>query len=106
MMLFHRVRFSNHHKKQPALRFLKVRAAFYIKRSSENRFQTTFDIQFRWIYNPNYGCLPLNEHIALCQKTITIAAAMMMIPYGIIPLPFSYTARPPGKSVRAVLATV
>ena len=31
---------------------------------------------------------------------------MMMIPYGIIPLPFSYAARPPGKPVRAVLATV
>ena len=53
-----------------------------------------------------YACLLSDEHIALRQKPITIAAAMMIIPYGIMPSPFSYAARPPGKPVRAVLATV
>ena len=53
-----------------------------------------------------YVYLLSDEHIVLRQKTITITAAMMIIPYGIMPSPFSYAARPPGKPVRAVLATV
>ena len=36
--------FSNHHKKQPALRFLNVQAAFDRERSSENYFSDGFDI--------------------------------------------------------------
>ena len=62
--------------------------------------------RLRSISQTAYACLLSDEHIALRQKTITITAAMMIIPYGIMPLPFSYAARPPGKPVRAVLATV
>ena len=41
--------FSNHHKKQPALRFLKVQAAFDRERGRlKIIFQTAFDIEFCW----------------------------------------------------------
>ena len=55
MMLFHRVRFSNHHKKQPALRFLKVQAAFDRERSSENYFSDGFDITGDMRISLDYG---------------------------------------------------
>ena len=61
-------RFSNHREKQPVTSILKVQAAFDREGSLKIIFQTTFDIQFHWVHEPSYVCLPLNEHIALRQK--------------------------------------
>jgi len=56
--------FSNHHKKQPALRFLNVQAAFDRKRPSENYFSDSFEIagniKFCWVMTQSplaAGCI-------------------------------------------------
>ena len=52
--------FSNHREKQPALRFLKVQAAFDRERSSENYFSGSFEItgnmKVLLVYDPTTAC--------------------------------------------------
>ena len=52
--------FSNHHEKHPALRFLKVQAAFDRERSSENYFSGSFEItgnmKVLLVYDPTTAC--------------------------------------------------
>jgi len=56
--------FSNHHKKQPALRFLNVQAAFYREKPSENYFsggfEITGDMRISLDYEPSCVCCRLD----------------------------------------------
>ena len=56
--------FSNPREKQPALRFLKVQAAFYRERSSENYFSGSFnitsDMRISLGHDPSYVCCRLD----------------------------------------------
>ena len=97
------------YKKQPAPCCSKCRLLLVIDFTAisfTDQLIQPYSCRLRSLSQTAYACLLLDEHIALRQNPITITAAMMIIPYGIMPSPFSYTARPPGKPVRAVLATV
>ena len=56
--------FSNHREKQPALRFLKVQAAFDREKSSENYFSGSFnitsDMRISLGHDPSYVCCRLD----------------------------------------------
>ena len=77
--------FSNYYEKQPALRFLKVQAAFDTERSSENYFSGSFEITgnmgISLGHDPSYVCYRLDYGMVWNHSVTTKTACVPHTPY-------------------------
>ena len=80
--------FSNHREKQPALRFLKVQAAFDRERSSENYFSGSFEItgnmKVLLVYDPTTACCQPYYGMVWNHSVATKTACVPHTPYTLI----------------------